>query len=319
MSATGRMGTVESRPGNVWLGETAPVVPTTNFLANWSAASPGIATAAQLAEFNRQTKAAPDRIQFVTSPTRQGNLSLKMTVEQGDLNEGSKERVQIATFNKTPSPQYYLRDGDDVWMAFSVWPDSNFYFPELGEFSVIMDGFPNSPDLEHSGVLATHEIGLGRTAGLPVWRLSINGGVSETGGSSYPHNTDQDVAPVVSGWNDFLLHIKMSTGNDGRVEVWFAPGNATSTLGTGAPNVSDYGPNVATANGYVLGMFPEPGIYRHTNAKTSSLYLGGFAINTSRASALAVLPEAHAPGSEAGELEVGVERYVVQPEVVTIP
>lgn len=325
---TGRLGLRESRLGKFTLAETAPTRTPPTFLADWSAGAIGIATVPMISQFNRLVaedggphSSPTDRIVFSNFPVRQGSLSLKMTVKQHDVDGGVvKERVQITSF--APTGRYYLQDGEDVWIAMSFFLAENFVFPSTGaQYAILLDGFPNTSDLAHSGQNATHEISIGSGSGEgPVWRLNILGGVSSDGGATYPHDTDQDIALAKRGqWSDFLMHVRFSTGGDGLVEIWYAPGTANASFGTGAPTVVDHGPNIATANGYQCVMYPEPGIYRSTQEQPSSMYLGGVAINTSRTAALAaVLPEIHSEG-QIGNLPVGYERFVVQPEVVTIP
>jgi hypothetical protein len=314
MASTGRLGIEQSRLANIYLGETAPVTPTKKFLADWRAGVLGAPSTAQIAEFNRQTKEEPSRIQFVKWPLRQGDLALKMTVKEGDVDAGSTERVQIATFNSTPSPQYSLKDGDDVWIAFSVYLASSFAFPASStKFITILDGFANTTDLAHTANV-THALDLAWTAGGPEWTLNINGGVSTEGGASgsFPHETRQKFAKATIGhYNDFLMHTKMSTGGDGVVEIWYAPGAKAEFSET--PNAIDRGPNVATADNYVCVMFPEFGIYRSKNPQTSDMYLGGVAISSSKAEALAVLPSSYFPGGLPAQLPLSRRNRIMNP------
>ena len=259
-----------------------PLNPDDNFIADWSNASPGIATYQGIEPFADLLQEAPERSQFESAPVRQSDLSLHMTVNQNDTdNNGSTERTQLF-------PRYYLSDQDDVWMSMSFWLDHGFAFPANGgEWGVILDGFPNTPDLSHKGRNAVLELLLSSGSGSgPQWKLIVRGGVSTDDGNTYPRNEGYGLGPATTdNWVDFLVHYKLSTGSDGEVKVWRAPGNAQFPTN---PVASDFGVNVATASGIPLVTYPEFGLYRSTSSTPSSLHIGGVAITQTRGAAEAL-------------------------------
>ena len=255
-----------SLPGEL---RPTPLNPDDNFIADWSNASLGIATQQEIDPFADLLQEAPERSRFESAPVRQGDLSLHMTVNQNDTDHnGSTERTQLF-------PRYYLSDQDDVWMSMSFWLDNGFDFPANGnEWDVILDGFPNTPDLSHKGRNAVLELLLSSGSGSgPQWKLIVRGGVSTDDGNTYPRNEGYGLGSATTGnWVDFLIHYKPSTGSDGEVKVWRAPGNAQFPTN---PVASDSGVNVATASGIPLVTYPEFGLYRSTSSTPSSLHIGG--------------------------------------------
>lgn len=257
------------------------------FLVDWRNAVAGPANVNQCGQLNSISREFPSRMKFVSSPVRQGSVSLSMEVQDDDVDHSSRERVQLRPTNP---PRTYFSEGEEIWLAFSVWLHSDFYIPAIigVDDAVILDGFPNTSDLKGGGLSTVVSVVIGPGSGVPKWVLSVNGGKSVEGGP-YPHNTDQSFdSPTKETWHDFLLRCKFSSGEDGLVELWHDETPQTDARGimptfSESPTVKDTGPNVAVStSGTVFVMYPQFGIYRHTNPQASTMFFGGVSAQATR-------------------------------------
>jgi len=138
-----------------------------------------------LSQWTRALRVAPDRMQVVTSPVREGRYAMKVTVKQGDdpINASGNRNELVNITLEQPGSEYYYK-----WST--LFPAS---FPRSPRWQLFTqwhhDGCCGSPPLEFFVINDEMQMRAGGVSGPVLWR-----------------------APLERGhWQDFVLHVKWSS------------------------------------------------------------------------------------------------------------
>jgi MYXO-CTERM domain-containing protein len=214
-----------------------------------------------ISQWSKAQIVAPDRIQIVTSPRRQGAYAARVEVRQGDdpIN-ASGNRAELV-WSKNPE-----QEGNERWYGWStLWPDD---YPSQKTWQLFVQW-------HHSGC-----------CGSPPVELYVNG---ET--MSLRLNASQVVwnEPLVRGkWHDFVMHVKWSSDPKiGYVELWYDGKLALPKT---------YAPNMYAGEVNYLKM----GLYRNATIQpTGVIFHDGMTVATTQAE-VQPPPPAPLPEQDAG-------------------
>ena len=221
-----------------------------------------VLTAAAAADYTWLGEQAPDRLQLVTSPVRRGSYSLRVEVRSGDVDKGKTDRCEVSCARHGS-----WQNGDEVWYALSVYLPEGFPLPAT--WSLFHQFFADDC-AGHTGgspPLALDVTPSGQTC------LTVRGGVKNSAYDRAPREVGYKLGPVAYGkWDDYLLHVRWSTGGDGLVELWRREAGQPWPKD---PTARDTGMNVFTVAGVVLPVYAETGYYRGRQPETAVLYHAG--------------------------------------------
>ena len=221
----------------------APLALFVPFLAEASIVWKGDFETGNLSQYTEAWLVAPDRMQVVGAPAREGNKALKVTVRQGDnpVNaSGNRNELFRATYEPVGSEYYYK------WSTLFPWD-----FPSSPRWQVFTqwhhDGCCGSPPLEFFVINDTMNMRVGGSSGTVLWQEPVRRGQ----------------------WNDFVMHVKWSADPKvGFVELYH-----NGKLVLPKRNIATRYPNMA---GYIqLGYYRDAAI-----SQTASLYHDGFTMAT---------------------------------------
>ncbi len=171
------------------------------FVANFETSPPGWKQFTGLQY--EQDRPLEESFSLVDQPVRSGTRAARITVRHGYSRFGHNEATMLAyRSNETP--------GDDYWYAFSVYfPDDWFAPDRWGIFAQWHARLGTSP------VIALN-------ASADTATLNFHAGLTDEQRNSFQYNINRPLLDTLSKgrWNDFVVHVRWSTGRDGEVEVW---------------------------------------------------------------------------------------------------
>lgn len=211
----------------------------------------GDAESGDLSQWCTTFREAPDRIQVVTSPVKQGRYAYRINVQANDNPSGER-----ATLSQICRPTE--RPGDDKYYGMSVMLPSGF--PDYSAWSQVMQFKAN--DTGSPPVQITYTGG--------QWQLTHRPNVSS--GNIVKWRT-----PARKGvWESFIFHIKWSSNpQTGLIELWYN-GNRVASFNTSTIHVM---------NGVTYPNFVAIGHYRDASISDNViLYHDGFVSGSTFAS-----------------------------------
>lgn len=221
----------------------APLAALVPFMAQASVVWKGDFETGDLSQYTAAWRVAPDRMQVVSDPVREGNKALKVTVQQGDNPvhaSGNRNELFRGTYEPNGSEYYYK------WST--LFPQG---FPSSPKWQVFTqwhhDGCCGSPPVEFFVTSDKLNMRVGGSSGQILWQEPLRRGE----------------------WNDFVLHAKWSPDPKvGFVELYY-----NGKLVVPKRNLATRYPNML---GYL-----QFGYYRDASiAQTASLYHDGFVMAT---------------------------------------
>lgn len=222
----------------------------------------GDAETGNLSQWVSTDRVAPDRIQTVTSPVRQGRYAYRFEVRHGDNPVPAfspDDRAELGQGNPGLGPS--IRPGMEQWYGFAaLFPEG---FPDA-TWQVFAQWKQRGPSPPPGGMSANHNVISfdmgGRSKGLPG-----NGGVLFR-------------TRLVHGvWNDFVLHVKWSPNpRVGWVALWYDGRQVVKRTHTA--NMYRY------SNGAAIPNFARIGYYRsRLITQTGALYIDAYKVGHSYA------------------------------------
>ncbi len=158
-----------------------------------------------------QDRPLGEQLQIVTDTVRQGKYAVKTIVHDGDefLDTGG-ERIQF----ESPGPHEH--EGDDYWYAWSTLFPEGWQAPN--DWLLIADWHATYPE-----VCQPLQLELDNANALSVQILT--GDVTDyncfDGPGTALNETEVIVPQITLGkWNDFVIHVKWTTSDNGLIEVW---------------------------------------------------------------------------------------------------
>ena len=152
-----------------------------------------------------------EQLQIVTDTVRQGAYAAKTIVHDGDefLDTGG-ERIQF----ESPGPREH--EGDDYWYAWSTLFPEEWQPPN--DWLLIADWHATYPD-----VCQPLQFELDNANALSVRILTgdVTGYDCFDGPGTALQKTAVIIPHITLGeWNDFIIHVKWTTSENGSIEVW---------------------------------------------------------------------------------------------------
>jgi hypothetical protein len=200
-----------------------------------------------------------EQFRIVTDPVRQGRYAAKFTVRSGDkFGTTSGERSEVYWTGSDEA------DGQDYWYSWSTLFPSDWTEPNgWGIFLQFHADFSSTPPPLSFNARADSVV------------VNVNAGpLSATccGGTTRLRWTILNSLNK-GRWNDFVLHVKWSAGNDGAVTVWHRMEGDN-----GYVKVLDVGgfPTLQSQNGVPAKNYVKLGLYRDADTDTNTLYQDGF-------------------------------------------
>lgn len=144
---------------------------------------------------------SPERLRIVTSPTRNGPCAMRITLKPGDGAGGKSKRNRAEIKH---NPQVGL--GEELYLGYSVFIPEDYdpgYSPIVSQWK-LPGGNKVQPTIVVRYGSNNHQVG-----------IQVNYGLKG-------HNSGQVARTVIqkNQWQDLVMHIKWSTGQDGFIEVW---------------------------------------------------------------------------------------------------
>ena len=208
-----------------------------------------------------------EQLQIVTGTVRQGKYAAQTTVHDGDefLDTGG-ERIDL----ESPGPREH--EGDDYWYAWSTRFSTGWQPPN--DWLLIVDWHSTYPD-----VCQPLQLELDSANALSVQILTGDvTGYDCFDGPGTALNKSQVIIPRITpgAWNDFVVHVKWTTSNNGLIEIWHKLASApqfTKVLDwRGIPTLQYQGDPAQPDTPYlILAHYRDAG-----NTHTSILYHDGF-------------------------------------------
>jgi hypothetical protein len=199
-----------------------------------------------------------EQFQIVQDPVRQGTYAAKFTVRPGDkFGSTSGERSEVVWADSNDG------EGKEYWYSWSTLFPTDWTEPRNWGIFIQWHSFNWTPPA------------VALTAREDSAYLNLNAGpLSEPccGGSTRKRWL---VLPTLSKglWNDFIAHIKWTSGNDGYITLWHrVEGQNSYTKVLDASGV----PTLQSNNGQSTPNYLVLGLYRDSDTKTNTLYQDGF-------------------------------------------
>jgi hypothetical protein len=238
------------------LGFTAknsPVVPD-SFSGDWETGDASQWTA------NHWNRNAPlsDQFQIVTDPVRQGTYAAKFTVRPGDqFGSTSGERSEVLWTGSDEA------EGQDYWYSWSTLFPTDWSAPR--NWGIFLQW--------HAFNWTTPAVAFNARDNSVV--INVDGGPLNAAGTT---GSVRNVFPLLSTlnkglWNDFIAHIKWSSGNDGAITVWHRVDGEDAY--TKVLDVSGF-PTLQSQDGVTAKNYVKMGLYRDADTKTDVIYHDGF-------------------------------------------
>jgi hypothetical protein len=183
------------------VGRSAQGSATEDFVANFETGPPGWKQFTGLQY--EQDRPLEESFSLVDQPVRSGLHAARITVRHGYSRFGHNEGTLLAQ-RSDESP------GEDYWYAFSVYFPEDWFAPyKWGIFAQWHARLGTSP------VIALN-------ARADTATLNFHAGLTDEQRNSFQYNINRPLLPTLSKahWNDFVVHVRWSTGRDGEVEVW---------------------------------------------------------------------------------------------------
>lgn len=199
-----------------------------------------------------------EQFQIVRDPVRQGNFAAKFTVRPGDkFGTTSGERSEVVWANSNDG------EGKEYWYSWSTLFPTDWTEPRNWGIFIQWHSFNWTPPA------------VALTAREDSAYLNLNSGpLSDPccGGSTRKRWL---VLPTLSKglWNDFIAHIKWTSGNDGYITLWHRVEGQNAY--TKVLDASGF-PTLQSNNGASTPNYLVLGLYRDDDTKTNTLYQDGF-------------------------------------------
>jgi hypothetical protein len=261
--------------------QSAPV-----FSGGCEARQLGDVSASELGDYSFLMVQAADRLQATDSPSWDGACSLRIEVQQGDVDSNATDRAEMA------GNQVLWRDGESVWYALSFMLDPRSPPPPRSGWMIVDQFFAQDRGRSISGGSPPLSLEIQQPGGIFV---KVRGGEKSSEGAAAPRDSAYRLGEARSGtWHEVMIHAVWSTGSNGVIEVWQRdPGGDFSP----APAIVAAGPNVLTVDGDTLPVYAETGIYRSRAADSQVAYYGGLWARPDRTEAEGFFPSP-SPASE---------------------
>ncbi len=158
-----------------------------------------------------QDRPLDEQMQIVTDPVRQGQYAAKLTVHDGDqFMDTSGERVQF----DRPGPDEH--DGDEYWYAWSTFFPDDWQPPD--DWLLILDWHAT-----YANVCQPLQLEVNHDNSITIQMLAgdVTGYDCYSGSGTALNQSKIIVEQLTLGeWNDFVIHVKWTTGDDGLIEIW---------------------------------------------------------------------------------------------------
>jgi len=151
-----------------------------------------------LSQYDAVQGDAPDRIQTVTSPRREGRFAVRLTAEDGDFADSPNPRAQLLT-------SIMHRPGEEQYIGWST------YFP--ADFPAIGGTDPFYVFFQFHGPPYNGSPPLG-------FEVGTDGQLALSRSARYGYDQVWTAPLARDRWVDFVVHVKWSMDEDGFVELW---------------------------------------------------------------------------------------------------
>jgi hypothetical protein len=233
--------------------KNSPVVPD-SFSGDWET---GDASQWTSNHWNRNAPLS-DQFQIVTDPVRQGTYAAKFTVRPGDqFGSTSGERSEVVWANSNDG------EGKEYWYRWSTLFPTDWSEPKNWGIFIQWHSFNYTPPA------------VALTAREDSAYLNLNAGPLSDPCCGGNTRRRWLVLPTLSKglWNDFIAHIKWTSGNDGYITLW----HRVEGQDTYAKVLDTSGfPTLQSDNGTVVPNYLVLGLYRDVDTITNTLYQDGF-------------------------------------------
>lgn len=205
---------------------------------------------ANLTQWDAVQEVSAGRVSIEQSLVRQGRYAARFEVRSGDhWSGGAGERAEVTkTVGETA--------GDESYWAWSTYFPAAFVSDSTAGFQMFTQ-WHSSSNTDPSGV--TFQVAGNRLV------------VRVAGGTTSRRWRQYDLGPLVrSAWQDFVMHVRWGSGNDGFLDIWR---NGTLVVSHAV------GPNIGAG----LSTYVKQGFYRPPSARTSVVFEDAMRYSTTMA------------------------------------